>query len=630
MTYRTPAWDTLGIEPTEDRRAIRVAYARRLKEIDVDADPQAFIALREALESAQWEAERAELDRQFAVQNAELEDEYENGAPETVDPDDIAAELAFQRQALPYRALPAAPDRLVAPEDPRWAVAEPAPEALDAPVDAAGNEDRWQEPETVADPEPIGHLAPHPSEDRWEARDPDPEPDAPEPLPPRQDPWSQPPSVDVDAHVQALLRLLHELQSSETEPPGEWRAQMLEHWRVIGGDPRLQEIGHYADAESWWSDVIARTIPWSDPLVRPAIDLFGWREHEDFVTQLPAATHIVRRLHSLEFYHAVQQRKHPLNAAWRELVKPAQEGSWRGWVNSVQVRELLATVREHYPDLEDCFDWYRVGIWEGRVTSPGGGYSWSGKSEGGGFPAWAWIIVVVVIIRLLGSVGGMDKSSNTVPPIAVEAPRTGELHDQPRDLGFVLTMTGGSDLDWTRVQQVNPELANTLKSNWTIARDNNERLLTFTTRMRKLLLERYAAALVQADHAAIAEYRRIMLEEARLLKRRSSVDCDKYFRGELTSITDLPPAIRDRERALIARVLLDSTAADPRKSDGKFSIPTLLGEKAARRAGLTEEQFYAALNNRGTATNRCAGRIALIETALELPPAQGLTILREM
>lgn len=629
MSYRSPAWDTLGIEPTEDRRAIRVAYARRLKEIDVDADPQAFIALREAFEDAQQEAEHAEMMRQWA-EDAEVDGAPEEDESETVDPDDIATELAYQKQALPYRALPPAPDRLTAPDDPRWIEAAPASDPMPEPARATSEVDRWEAPEVLTEPEPAAEPAAPPPDDRWELREPEPGPEPPEPLP-RHNPWAQAPAVDVDAHVQALLRLLHELQTGEGEPPGEWRAQMLEHWRVIAGDPRLQEIGHFADAESWWSDVIARTIPWSDPLVRPAVELFGWLEQADHVTQLPAAAHVVRRLHSLEFYHAVQQRKHPLNAAWRELVKPAQEGSWRGWVNSVRVRELLATVREHYPDLESCFDWYRVGIWEGRVTSPGGGYSWSGKSGGGGgFPAWAWIVLVILAIRLLGSLGGMDKPSTALPPIAVEASQFGELNDLPRDLGAVLVLIGGSNLDWSKVQQSNPKLAMMLQSNWMIARENKERRFAFAMRMRKLLLERYNAALLHADHPAVSEYRRILLEEAKHLKQRSNADCDKFFRGELASPPDLPDAVRDRERALIARVLLASSDPVPVKRNGKFSIPTSVGEKAAHRAGMTEEQFYAALNNRGTATNRCAGRIALIETALELPPSQGLPLLREM
>ncbi len=45
-------WRTLGIARTDDARAIRKAYAAKLKTIDVDADPNAFIALREARDRA--------------------------------------------------------------------------------------------------------------------------------------------------------------------------------------------------------------------------------------------------------------------------------------------------------------------------------------------------------------------------------------------------------------------------------------------------------------------------------------------------------------------------------------------------------------------------------------------------
>lgn len=43
-------WALLGIAPTQERRAIRVAYAQRLKAIDPETDPQAFIKLRNAYE----------------------------------------------------------------------------------------------------------------------------------------------------------------------------------------------------------------------------------------------------------------------------------------------------------------------------------------------------------------------------------------------------------------------------------------------------------------------------------------------------------------------------------------------------------------------------------------------------
>ncbi len=52
------AWRLLGLEPTGDRRAVKRAYAAKLKAIDPDKDIGGFLALRDALESAQRAADR--------------------------------------------------------------------------------------------------------------------------------------------------------------------------------------------------------------------------------------------------------------------------------------------------------------------------------------------------------------------------------------------------------------------------------------------------------------------------------------------------------------------------------------------------------------------------------------------
>src|SRR3954454_15769330 len=54
-------WDELAIAPTNDPKAIRRAYAARLKTLDPDRDLQAFTRLRTALESALAGVEHASL-----------------------------------------------------------------------------------------------------------------------------------------------------------------------------------------------------------------------------------------------------------------------------------------------------------------------------------------------------------------------------------------------------------------------------------------------------------------------------------------------------------------------------------------------------------------------------------------
>lgn len=79
-------WDLLGIEPTDDRREVKRAYSRALKQIDVDADPAAFVRLRQALDTVLewgirtpwWDEEDNSAEEDWSAEAAGMEaDAYE-------------------------------------------------------------------------------------------------------------------------------------------------------------------------------------------------------------------------------------------------------------------------------------------------------------------------------------------------------------------------------------------------------------------------------------------------------------------------------------------------------------------------------------------------------------------------
>lgn len=108
MSRRRPPWSSLGIDPTGDERTIKRAYAKKLKAIDVEAEPAKFIALRRQYDDALWQARWIDDDDRPVEGDDEGGDDRAavNAAPAAMPgdtgPTDAAAGMA------PVEALPAA------------------------------------------------------------------------------------------------------------------------------------------------------------------------------------------------------------------------------------------------------------------------------------------------------------------------------------------------------------------------------------------------------------------------------------------------------------------------------------------------------------------------------------------
>jgi hypothetical protein len=98
-------WDELGIAPCADQKAIRRAYAARLKQLDPDRDPETFLRLRRAFE---WALSRAGGDAAPSAAPAPASPDYDEPAQKSDDDsgeDNVGPASALDRDDIRDRAL---------------------------------------------------------------------------------------------------------------------------------------------------------------------------------------------------------------------------------------------------------------------------------------------------------------------------------------------------------------------------------------------------------------------------------------------------------------------------------------------------------------------------------------------
>ncbi len=418
----------------------------------------------------------------------------------------------------------------------------------------------------------------------------------------------------MQGHYDAVLAILFpgdEREGAALDRPT--AATLAEHVRALLADERLEELKFYADAERWFAEVIASAPLRSDPVLTQVIEHFGWLAGRGRIDQSPAIAAVVERRDALAFATELQNRRHPLHRAWRELRRPATETSRRGWgVRRSTIWRLLREIRTHHPSLERELDWYRVGLWE---RAPRFTLSWR--------TVWAICAVAFFILRAVYDTDTSPRfpASSTVSASAYASPAI--------TLDPVLAQLGGTDLTMAKIRSGNAKLYGQLHADWMVARDTATDPRTFADTMFRLLSDRYVAGSNRAPHELLAKIATLRLDKARLLRGHDWKACDDFFVDGTEPLGRIPPDIAARRSALVARVLLETDGDPPAKPLGNtFKVDGTVIDKAAERSGLPRAEFVKAVLKGGNATTRCKAKIALGETALTLPAKQGNEILR--
>lgn len=574
----------LGLEPSCDATAVRRAYADRLKQLDVDRDPDAFARLREA--------------RDLALQFVGGRNGASNGAakrqdaPTSVEADEPAPEPdAGYRIRHPTLAMGASGDGIGVPLPFPFSPAtfhEPDETVRAASGEAAAAEAAppWWDPPEIAGPVPPGIISIRPGE-----------------------------QIRHDLAVYEILLADQEKLNAPLTAAEEEALRF--HLAGLFDEASAADVSVFQQVEEWIAESLARSCPRSDPVLAQVSGLFGWAATAGQIGQLAAIQHVTDRLGALEFLAEVQQRDHYFHRAWKELTTPARDGSRRGiFFNRNRVHELLNRIRRHYPTLESEFDGHRVAIWEG--------------AEGNGCgTGWVIVIAILMLVKLLTALGanGDDTSRYSEVQQATGEPAPA-LTNAEDDIVNVVVATFDTQTTESKLRE-NPTLYAFLEKEWQIANDLGVGKDQFASNMRRQLLHRHEQVWRHAPLDLVEDLQELRLEQALVMQSRGWDACDAFFAGK--SLSPLPEELIDRELELAFSTVL-SVKSEPAalREERTFRIPPRVVQALMTTTGLTKRQLSDALLNGGSTQERCVTWIALLKLALDDRTSGRETLLRSI
>jgi hypothetical protein len=425
--------------------------------------------------------------------------------------------------------------------------------------------------------------------------------------------------ASAEAQQRMLTILFPGEERSEQPLTFEEEQALLACFETLRKDPRLEQIDVLASASDWFAQVIAGALPRSDVIVRPAAQLFGWNR-DDEVLAYPAVAAVVARAAALDFVDQVEHPEHRLHRAWRELTKPAAEGSRRGWVPKKKISELLQIARVRHPSLEGHLDWYRVALWQGSLDG----------NLSANVPIALLVILGIQLVRFCDVESPKrDVESVFTPPVVVED----RLTSAPADIDKFLRGLTDDQLSGEQLRTGNPAMYQALEEDWTAASSERKPFFAFASETGEAMFNRLDHSWDTASYDLLSEKLKTTIEIAQDLP---ASDCAALLSG--TEPLKLSSNHQMMQLKIQAMAILE---LDPRKEFGgqrgtmfTYRIPPNVVEEGIEIAGLSSAVFRQGLDldpdEPVPAELACKARLSIRKAILNQPPEDALKILRDM
>jgi hypothetical protein len=652
-------WDELAIAETGDQGEIRRAYARALRAIDPEADPNAFIALRQA--------------RDAALAFAAAQGAGETG-PGLANP--------------PWRvASPPPPETIPSPVDRRVPEAVPEPSVFRR---------RAEDSEPAAEPDlDAPEVEPPVFRRLVEAVPPSPSPpqaEAPEPLLPPADPGSagpreppvfrrtaaetigpaaeeEPPTLDA-----ALLERIDALLFGGGEPDPGTLAALTEQ---VLADPAAERIDVLRWLEGWMGDRIVRGTPRSDPMIEPAIVHFRWDASQAEIGRAPVPDWILQRRTDHGFEAELATSRTAYGRLFRELRAggEARPGRLAAWRKGPKVEYLLAYLHSRHPTVADGLDpamlaWWdktiegqrgkgpigslresrRIRVWEhglkGLKRKVGLGlgaglllypyvFAWvllrRGHSATARILGFGWLVASLVLILALPTPspphGGTPHYR--IAPSYKPIPAYVYADD---DLDPILLYMSGGAIGGPELQQSRPALYDRLVDHWREAASVREQADKLVEDVAQMVDWAFVQSLRLGGPELQLEYWRLFAAQARWAGGESPALCDQLLDPAYRFSARLRPDLKTRLWVFERRVLLEPApqpSLEPSGPEQGAFPPDVLAE-ARRLSRLRAATFAAALRDGSGPEERCKARTALVETVLGRSGRERALLLRQL